>query len=544
MKNLFTTIFATAALLMCSESISYAAGYVKTLSTSLEVNGYSEGTLYDFQTNTPEVLPTTGDLRYRDGGIWGLHNFGSGTRSATISISGSKGDLIILQDYDNYTSTITNGTKDESLTNSTGYNCFIMGSEYESITISCPRYGGVVAALVMPKDNSATTADYTINYIYETEVIKTTSGNVAVGTEIQIEKNFTKDGTKYFIVDGQASSLSVEDGGSSIDINLRLASTFNYTVIAEKETNGTITEGESFSVAFSKYILENTTLKEAAKEQFVAGNYYNVVAAPTEDNQTFTVSYSAATIENVVYFSEAENIEGATISTAANANIRCSNAAGAAFSSDTKITTLEVGKYIIGAAVWGAAGTTYTISAGEENNFEMTTAGYIVASESDTIYITEQTDVVIAAQAETSKALDYVYVRKVGDITTTYTIKYVNELGSPLDCIDNIVTEINVGEEFTATEAQMAEIVDGESELTYVYKSGNETKTAVADATENVITLVYELKVEPQDPGTVTSVGSVKANAAEGDIYTLGGVKVVNPTPGLYIQNGKLVRVK
>lgn len=42
------------------------------------ISGYESynKTFFNFRTNSPAVLPTSGDLRYREG--FGLHNFGSG----------------------------------------------------------------------------------------------------------------------------------------------------------------------------------------------------------------------------------------------------------------------------------------------------------------------------------------------------------------------------------------------------------------------------------------------------------------------------------
>ena len=55
-------------MLVCNSS--FAAGFSRTLNDQIEVAGYKNAVLYDFQNNNPAVLPTSGDLRYREGGIW------------------------------------------------------------------------------------------------------------------------------------------------------------------------------------------------------------------------------------------------------------------------------------------------------------------------------------------------------------------------------------------------------------------------------------------------------------------------------------------
>ena len=144
-------LFFLVVLLVTMVVGAWGAGFTRTLTGNLEVTGYELKAFYDFQTNTPAVLPTEGnDLRYRgEGGIWGLHNFGTGERTAEVQIPVSEGNLLILQNYTDYTSSIDCGTEDAELSASTGYQVFKIASNANSINITVPRYGGVVAALVM-----------------------------------------------------------------------------------------------------------------------------------------------------------------------------------------------------------------------------------------------------------------------------------------------------------------------------------------------------------------------------------------------------------
>ena len=148
-------LFFLVVLLVTMVSGAWGAGFTRTLTGNLEVTGYELKAFYDFQTNTPAVLPTTTETQpkgafYRgEGGIWGLHNYGSGARTAEVQIPVSEGNLLILQNYTDYTSSIDCGTEDAELSASTGYQVFKIASNANSINITVPRYGGVVAALVM-----------------------------------------------------------------------------------------------------------------------------------------------------------------------------------------------------------------------------------------------------------------------------------------------------------------------------------------------------------------------------------------------------------
>lgn len=149
-------LFFLVVLLVTMVAGAWGAGFTRTLTGNLEVTGYELKAFYDFQTNTPAVLPTEGDLRYRDGNVWGLHNFASGQRTAEVQIPVSEGNLLILQEYVDETNGITGfnatincGTANDELSTSTGYHVFDITSNATTINITVPRYGGVVAALVM-----------------------------------------------------------------------------------------------------------------------------------------------------------------------------------------------------------------------------------------------------------------------------------------------------------------------------------------------------------------------------------------------------------
>ena len=148
------------------------------LTASYSISGYESynKTFYNFRNNSPAVLPISGDLRYRED--WGLHNFGSGPRSAVVSIPVAAGDQLVLQQYnDNYQTTINRGDKNDGLSYYTGFQCFNITQDANDITISTPRYGGVVAVLVFSQKYS-----YSIDASNGTNILKTLNrGLVSMG---------------------------------------------------------------------------------------------------------------------------------------------------------------------------------------------------------------------------------------------------------------------------------------------------------------------------------------------------------------------------
>lgn len=149
LRRFTVTALITLLMIVMGSTTALAAGYTLQLNeNSLVKEGYVIKQLYNFQKNTPAVLPTSGDYRYRDGNIWGLHNFGSGTRSGVVNIPVKAGDILVLQEYDNNNpNTINVGTLNAELTASTGFRVFDVTQTASSITFTVARYGGCVAVL-------------------------------------------------------------------------------------------------------------------------------------------------------------------------------------------------------------------------------------------------------------------------------------------------------------------------------------------------------------------------------------------------------------
>lgn len=93
-------------------------------------------------------------------------------------------------------------------------------------------------------------------------------------------------------------------------------------------------------------------------------------------------------------------------------------------------------------------------------------------------------------------AIDDIVVREVidGDIPaaepTTYTIKFVDVNNNILKTTEPRNTLVDAN--FSADMADMEDFYSEDASKKYSYKSGNETKTAVEAAEENVITLVFD----------------------------------------------------
>ncbi len=592
MKNLFTTIFATAALLVANNAWAeedvttiYERGsstawsetdlenWAQSYCTATIDGGLSVSTTNGGWTCSKSITVTensiitlnatimTGGASGRSGSydyikIGGIIvGFNEQDKKAFVDVDGSSSDISLTYarntDYDIQ---IVINQASGSISYKIGT---AEGTTVSNTTISNIEFGHYKAARenyainpklktisVVEEAQSATTAYYTVKYVCGENEIKTSaSRSGVVGDVISLltsdkEPFFNSDNSKkYIYVSDDSENKAIEsDGSSVVTVNFREAETYNYAVktsFDEVISSGSTFEGETVIVPFSKFLVNEGTLYTAA----AINKEYRTSFVPTENDFTQVVTYSEVDLgsSTIAYISEAEDIEGLTLSAGTNVAVRSSKAGAAYAAEDAVITTLEAGKYKIFAIAYfqSSAGGSITIATGE-NNFVISSTGVSQQHEvsSEEFVLTEATEVKLLSEGMgNTTSLDALYIVKIP--ATTYTIKYVTTDNEEIATA--IVENTYVGDTFTASDDQMANIIYQESD--YGYLSGNEEKTAVADAEQNVITLVYK-------KATVTAIDGVKANAEAGAIYTLGGVKVNNPTQGLYIQDGKLIRVK
>ena len=197
---------------------------------------------------------------------------------------------------------------------------------------------------------------------------------------------------------------------SSLNVYANVNST-NY-LLKSYELDGKYV-GDAVTVTCPQYYLLDGTLYSTANHG--SGGYFKWSHTLTGSDLEITYGTTAAT--NVVYYVEAENISGATANSGNNADIRCSEAAGAYFGSETNIVTLSAGSYTIYTQVWGGAGTTFTFKAGEETIREHTTTGALNPGNSS-FTIAESKTITVSASGSNGKVLDLIYIVKTGEVVT------------------------------------------------------------------------------------------------------------------------------
>lgn len=271
-------------------------------------------------------------------------------------------------------------------------------------------------------DASAMTT-YTVKYvdgsgneIKEASVYDILAGEIASIAEENKVAIYANDKKYIYVSCDKENITTVADGASNIiTVTFREAATYNYTANAvDEEGNvlkvlaaGSNFESETVIVPYNQYIFKGGVLYEAG----ATNKEYNKYITLSSDNMNSDVVYSLSSNTNVVYFSEAEEIDGMTGTTSANANVRCSNGAGAYNGSDipVEVLTLTPGTYTITAQVWGNASENITITCGEQS-LVVTTAGYILSGNGE-FTLTENALVNIPKCGNSSKCLDWILIQ-------------------------------------------------------------------------------------------------------------------------------------
>ena len=355
-----------------------------------------------------------------------------------------------------------------------------------------------VLTIELADANSMTT--YTVKYVDESgaEIKEASVYDILTGENASISDEnkvaIYKEDKKYIYVSCDKESITtVADGASNvITATFREAATWNYTVnavdgddnVLKVLATGSNFEGETVTIPYNQYILKDSALYAA----FANSQQYNKFITLSADDMVVPVVYNADTIDNVIYFSEAENIEGMTATTSGNANIRCSNGTGAYNGSDDPVvvTTLNPGVYTITAQIWGNKGVNFNIVCGD-STLVVSTMGYILSGSKE-FTVNEPTEVTIPKAGDSGKCIDWIYIQEKDPTLTTYTVKYVDEAGNELK--EASVYDILPGDTASIKAENKEIIIVGDKRYGYD-KCDHDTIVAVPSADMNVITATF-----------------------------------------------------
>ena len=478
-------------------------------------------------------------------------------------------------------------------------------------------------ALTITTVDASSMSSYTVKYVDgDGNEIKTSvkyEGINGEKAEIKDEDKvaiYNADKTKKYIYvsDDAASTTIAEDGTSVVTVTFREAVKWTYSVNAVGANNvvlqgniveGSNFEGETFNVPYPYALNIDGTLYTSSKLSSDGKGYY-FSQTLTADKQTKNITFKASAITGLVYFSEAENVEGLTPAVNGNTFIRSSNGASAyAADKNVELVTLPAGKYKLSACICDVnpkPSLQWNFLAGENNilSYVATSVNWSLGV-SDEFTLSKETPIYLAKGGSNTSAVDFIYIQKTGEYVPDYEVSvgetgfatYVMEANVTIPSDVNAyavtlsdetvalkeiaagaVVEKGTGILLKAQEGQYKFTVSDEDVTTI---SDNDLVAATADVTADGTQYALAqkngkvgfakvkagvvipagkayLKVSASEAktaffaldGETTAISNVatEAEANNGAFYTLQGVKVAKLAKGLYIHNGKKVLVK
>ena len=298
--------------------------------------------------------------------------------------------------------------------------------------------------------DAASATNYIVKYVDAAgNEIKTSSTYVAESglvpplTESDKDAIYNEDKTVKYVYDSDdAASLKIAaDGSTVVTIKFREAAKWNYTFNAVDEegnplqegiVKGTNFEGETFDVGYPYAINVDSTLYTSDKLSSDKKGYYLSYTLEA-DNQVKDITFKPTTTTDIVFLSEAENIEGLTKATNNNTFVRSSNGGSAyAAEADVEITKLQPGKYKLTAVICDAtknAGSEWNFLAGENNIFKFTASSVNWAQgTSEEFEVNAETPIYLAKGGNANQAVDFIYIQKTGDAEALPTFTEVNSI--------------------------------------------------------------------------------------------------------------------
>lgn len=491
---------------------------------------------------------------------------------------------------------------------------FNVGSNYDNDDRRC-QFDNLLIKTT-EGDYTVSTAKYTVKYVCGgTEIKAAEEREGDVGSAISLfatdKATFDADGKRYIYVSDDLGEKTVaEDGSTVVTITFREAVKYGYTITSSYN-------GSALPFTQStQYVWEdeNSVTIQCPK-------YYNVdgtlVVAPlgsngeprksftiTEDNFVGDIEYTATEIINLYLYSEAEDLEGTSLTvsdnTGANDRVSCGKLA---YAGSSKLITLPAGKYIFTLGAWGGAGNawTYVVKAGNNEIINSSCAQNTLkldASSEFSLYGT--TNITITAtNTNRTRGIDLIYVQKTGDVelpsnasvtvTAAGYATYCSEYDLNLSGVKAYTATLS-GSDVTFTQ-QTGKVVAGTGLLikadagavnipvvaegaaavadnalvgvltntvvgagSFVLMNGAQGvgfyKTTAAEFTVGAHTAyIAALPAGARsfigfDFDATTGIEAVAAEKNNGEVYNLNGQRVIAPQKGLYIVNGKKVILK
>ena len=341
------------------KSVTFGSSTLAIGSEALSITAYETGNAIQqkiYPATSPEDIAgwmafqaLAGSKGWTDRAGNGLWSYNASRSAAVYGENLTLGSIVVFtcnQTASNVM-TLTNGSGEPDGTftyqlsdDGKTYYCTVTAEENAYVGFCGNKSKGYITSISIYKPNNTVVAStYSIKYVdgegnelKEQTVCEGISGDAISLADSYKQMIINGDAGYIYVSDDAEGKTIASDGSTVVSVTFRNAETWSYTVNAVDEegnvlkvlTASSYFEGESITVPYNQYILVDDVLYSASANN----KEYNTKITLSSDEQVSAITYSASSISDVVYFSEAEEIEGMTTTTGGNANVRCSNAAG------------------------------------------------------------------------------------------------------------------------------------------------------------------------------------------------------------------------
>ncbi|MBQ8487431.1 MAG: hypothetical protein IJ533_07275 [Prevotella sp.] len=287
---------------------------------------------------------------------------------------------------------------------------------------------------------AVTPVNYTIKYRNESdeEIADDIVTASYVGAEVSASadqvKPVYKNEQKYIYKSGNESPiiLVADEDANVITLVFREAASYSYTVnaidaeenVLKQLASTTGFEGDVLSFGYPTYVLNGGKLWNCG----ATNSSYKKSFTLDADNKVFTIEYASTDIDNVVFYTEAEDVTGMTAYRGGNADARSSQAAIGFAAEDVVFTTLPAGKYKLTFVQYKSTSGdgTMTFKVGDYEFSQTTASSNWTSKTFDEFNLLSSEDVVLKAGGSNNQGVDFMYIVKTGEATTQESVTVTN----------------------------------------------------------------------------------------------------------------------
>ena len=396
-----------------------------------------------------------------------------------------------------------------------------------------------------PLTNVTGTISYTTATVYDVTFTETNNVSAIVTINGEDVTNGTKLGngtyqfkataTGYLDYEGE---FTVNGETKSVEFTMTAKTIYNYTADAVDANNANlkagIVSGTCYANESTSFYLPTCVLADETLHFMAAESSYKSETV-TSDNQVFSYAYTTSTVENVVFFTEGENINGASTSTpTGNQNLASEGKMGRG--SNLTVTTLPAGQYTIYVHYinTNSGGHSLLIKAGDDEVMNETGITARPTKNASFILSEEKTLTLTAAGSSTS-GVDYLYIVKTGEANETVVVSaagyatYVSKNNLDFSNATTKAYKVKVATKGVATLTAVEKVPANTPVLLYAENGNGDGEAIPVVATADAV----------EDNDLVAGAG-VTVATTDGD-YTNMILNNVNNKVGFYFANNQMV---